>query len=352
MKKSVIIISLQGLGNTIILLPVIKSYLRENKYSKTDNISLIVSNNGSSKIMEYELKKYHISIIEWNEKKNSLYNLIKIFLKIYTFKYDVLFAAFPSAKRENILTFLSRSNIKKIYRVKNNKINLLQFLNKNISTKYNKNYHDHLSNRILFNLKKNDETIKKINLKKGSKIIVGIHIGAGNSDRIWKPENFKYLIEDLNKKYDLKVIIFGGKAEFDATKKFSSELSFKHSLLLDLPLKKIIPKVKKLNFFIGNDSSFGHLAAYYGVTTITIWANADFHRTSPYGNNYIIKKYCNCYKKFRVEAGNAYCGCHNNISLKKSSMLVGKIFKSQKIKKHNTVKKYEILESGCKIISI
>ena len=106
MKKSVIIISLQGLGNTIILLPVIKSYLRENKYSKTDNISLIVSNNGSSKIMEYELKKYHISIIEWNEKKNSLFNLIKIFLKIYTIKYDVLFAAFPSAKRENILTFL------------------------------------------------------------------------------------------------------------------------------------------------------------------------------------------------------------------------------------------------------
>ena len=139
MKNKCLFISLQGLGNTILNIPIIY------EYSKNKVIDIIVSDN---------LQK-------------SLFNNLDFINKVFTpkefimqqlfFKYDMSIALAPNWKRENLFLFLSRAKFKlslinKNYPYYYKQLYILNILNKNYLIDFN--LHDTENNMKLLNIHK------------------------------------------------------------------------------------------------------------------------------------------------------------------------------------------------------
>ena len=99
MRKNILIISIQGLGNTVMFEPTLRYLLK----GKNINISVVMSNNGSYQFAKY-LHGGAVNYYIWDEAENTVCNIINLVRKWRKKKFDIGYATYPSAKRENIFT--------------------------------------------------------------------------------------------------------------------------------------------------------------------------------------------------------------------------------------------------------
>src|SRR5258708_17151140 len=119
--RRALVISVQGIGNTVLITPVINS-LAQAEYE----VDAIVSNNGSHEILALtpNVRTRYL----WIEGDSVIGNLLRLKSELGRARYDVAYALYPNGKRENALLWLARAARKIRYTDPQNHYRLLNFL--------------------------------------------------------------------------------------------------------------------------------------------------------------------------------------------------------------------------------
>ncbi|MFH1800896.1 MAG: glycosyltransferase family 9 protein [Candidatus Omnitrophota bacterium] len=112
---------------------------------------------------------------------------------------------------------------------------------------------------------------------------VAIHMGSGYPSKRWPPENFKALIQQIDKEALAQIVLVGTKAEKDA----APDLKLNSERLIDLRGKTALQDLPVLmdvcDVFIGNDSGPAHIAAAQGLEIILLVSGTnDIHLWHPW----------------------------------------------------------------------
>lgn len=291
MKENVLIISLQGLGNTVMLMPILKYLDKQNKKM----ITLVLSDNGSCQFIKSLNLKTVKKIYVWKEKEKTIQNIVQLTKQIKNEIFDVAYAAYPSAKRENTLLFLSRARKKNMLKCNKGFFKLWQFLNPTAKTA-DYTFHDIENNALLFGVPIFEINRKKTKLNFSSgEIVVGLHVGSKGLSKRWNIENYAELMHKLRDSYGCKFVVIVGKDEACLINAIKYKIPWNFDVLLGPAFEDLMTKISSLTLLVGNDSSIAHISALMDIPTIVIWSFAQFWRVCPYGEgNIVVKKDYKC----------------------------------------------------------
>ena len=344
-KRKILVASLQGIGNTALLLPV----LRELARSEECELDLVVSNNGSAQLLENNPDVGTVYI--WDERKGKIANLRDLCRQIRQKRYDIAVAAFPNWTRENAVTLCSASASKRGYRG-----DPMYFIDRALCRAAGATLprptgqHDVLSNLNLFQLRSDpsgfsgrllhytrEEITANLDYElellrqRENKILIGLHPGTKATEKRWPAARYAGLAARIASDFpDAEFLIFGGPEEHAEMAEVHNGVRGRAHLLDSVSLRRAAWLISKCHLFIGNDSAPVHLAALQGIPTIAITGPADYLRTSPVGSKSIVirKDYdCSpCYSK--VKSVRAECRhslrCIQNISLEEVYAVVSR----------------------------
>lgn len=99
---------------------------------------------------------------------------------------------------------------------------------------------------------------------------IAVHMGSGYPSKRWPFENFKALIQNIDRKALAQIVLVGSEAEKVAT----PELKLSSERLIDLRGKTVLGDLPILldvcDIFVGNDSGPAHIAAAQGLEIILL----------------------------------------------------------------------------------
>ena len=333
-RQNILIVSLQGIGNTALLLPVIGVLGRAGNY----DMDVAVSNNGSNALMlnNPAVKKIYV----WDEKQSGLKNILRLRPELKNKNYDASYAAYPNWTRENAVNLLCHSIVKKGYSGDERYIfdRLLCVINRTLEKK-SEHRHDLINNLELFGLSnrtffpaddclfytvaentasaKNIEKMFPENLKK--LFLIGIHPGSKAVEKWWGNDKFSELAVNIANKYEhARFLIFGGSGEITLMDNLQKKIGAKAIAIKNISLRQSARIIKECNLFIGNDSAPIHIAAIQNVPTIAIFGPSDYRRISPIGGkSIVIRKDVHCSPCYGV-LKNVKKECRNDFKCIKS----------------------------------
>lgn len=120
-------------------------------------------------------------------------------------------------------------------------------------------------------------------------LIIGIHPGAGRPMKCWNPENYAEVCDAIIERYGGKILIFGSENEKIIARKILNAMTYPAiDLVGELNLRETLALIHICNFFIGNDSGLGHVAAAFGIPVISLHGPGSRHVFDPYGPKSIV----------------------------------------------------------------
>jgi heptosyltransferase II len=343
--KTILVIQLWGLGETILTLPAIKALRQKYKDSSIevlvtdrnkevyfnnkdiDNVRILGLNPISIKLfMLLNFKKYDL-VIDMEEFLN-ISSIIAFFVGKHRIGYShgirsYLYTdpIYYNDKQHVVRTFLDLLTPLRIKK----RIDRLPKLSYSRNDKLNI-----------------DKLIKKFNIGKKD-FIVGFGVGAAESakSRMWPADRYAKVADYLIKKYKAKLILIGN----DEEKKFIEGIqglmenksnSFNAAGLINV--KEMFYLISLCRLFIGNDSGPMHVAAAQGVRTIGLFGCNLPVRFGPFGkNNFAIYKKKNknaCINVHKGEVGECRFGkensCVKKIQVNDVTKLIDKIITKKK----------------------
>ncbi len=293
--KKILIISApaNGVGNTILYLPVLKK-IRESY----PNAEIIFS---GSKLAQAVLEnsglvdKFHPAhwFYEWNswkclrEIQREGYDLvIETYPGYIGIGYRVLLSllswasywATPSLYQGRFFSGRHETKenfwpLQKLGRIKINEEDLLPELN--------------LTNG---ELKLGERLFNSLNIK--DKIVIGMHIGSGEEQKFkrWPLEYFKKLISIILGKTNVFVLLFGGKGEVELNEQFVKEFGDRIiNVAGKFTLRQTASIIRLCDLFLSNDSGLMHLASAVGCPIIAIFGPTSEEKNKPLGEKGKIK---------------------------------------------------------------
>ncbi len=335
--NKILIISVAGIGNTLMATPLIESLKRGIPDSKID---VLVAQRGSSEVLQ---NNPFVNDIFFVTKKffKRLFTNLKVLFKLRANRYDISILAFPANRAEfNLISYFvhAKQRLAHSYALKN--ICSLSFLNnkkipmeKIFDINQNLNLLDVLGIKPISKSMKiwlSDEDkkfaedfIQKNNLE--NEKLIGIHAGCSPDQpyKKWPEKKFAGLINLLQKK-GYAIILCGGPSDKQIIKNISSLVE--GCLIVDnAKMTNAAALIKKCSLFISNDSGLMHVAVAVGVPVAAIYGASDPRRTAPYFDfKNIIRTNLGCQpcdrtlhnigKKFKCIYGKDY-QCLNKLSV-------------------------------------
>ncbi len=312
--KNIMILGSIGIGNLLLFSPALKLIRREFPDAK---LTLIILKKAFKYLYGNSEEIDEIMVVE-EKKYPCLKDKIKLILELRRKKFNLSITTFPSNRFEyNLLPFLAGVKYRIANRYPLKYWRSLSFL-QNLKVSVDMNIHDLEQNlNLLKPLNINSDIEKKIYLEisnKNSKkaaellknmeineknILLGFHPGSslerGMILKRWKDGKFAELGKKLIEKFEVKILIFGGKEE-DKLKEDIKKLIGKGSYTVsDISLLDTAALIEKCKIFVSNDSGLMHIAVAMNVKTVALFGPSDPQRTSPYGEKHIvIKKKLDC----------------------------------------------------------
>jgi ADP-heptose:LPS heptosyltransferase len=123
---------------------------------------------------------------------------------------------------------------------------------------------------------------------------IGINLGAGSPLKCWPSDMFVELIQNLLKDPARTVVLLGGPAEVENSRRVAQAFrGIKNFLdLTDQFSLAALPTVmKKLEVYVGHDTGTTHMAALYCPTVCLFSGTTPVERWKPYGKDLIILRY-------------------------------------------------------------
>ena len=271
--KSLAIQNRMGIGDMVIFLPYIEAIAK--KFNS--QITLLVKENSKADqlIRNNEFIREIILLKRSNIKKDyhdgaiGFFRLVKE-IKEYNFDKVIIF---NSSLRFNLICKFA--GIKKVYQYP-----LLEKKNQNIimaaRNLLKKNFDLNINNDpiIRVNEKEIEDIKKKFKMNNRSKnILLGI-VGSGPTKRI-PAKKFIELINLCIKNYDCKFFLATGNKteEVEILREILDKHKDKCIPLNEMSISEILPIIKNCDLSVCNDSSFSHLSAGLGKSTIVLMAD-------------------------------------------------------------------------------
>ena len=155
--------------------------------------------------------------------------------------------------------------------------------------------------------------------KKFDRVVMGINAGAtyGSAKR-WYPERFAEVAREFSDKYD--IIIFGGPNEVEMAGEIESYLKSSNvtnytNLAGKTNIKELCSLIGGCSLFITNDSGPMHIAAAYGVASVSIFGPTKHTETSQWMNekSAIVRHEISCAPCMRRECPLGHHECMKSI---------------------------------------
>ncbi len=269
-----------GIGNLILLYPVLKALKKQN--IPFDIVSFLGS-------VDYMLTQWpEFNTLYENKWKlvGSKKEILTELQKIRKTKYDLSILSFPSAKPHyNLLSFLCGAKKKVGSRYEDDSLKTLSFLN-TIPVPVKENIHDVFQNLDLFReggvvLDESDISPVPLNTPKGK--VIGFHLGcsAGGAYKRWPLTKWDELVSQLKVNYpEYTLRLFFGPDEQEELRYFENNAHVE--IVTGLSLTTLKDKIGESTLFISNDSGLMHIASFMGVPGIAVIGPSDEKRTGPY----------------------------------------------------------------------
>ena len=265
MSKALVIIKSMGIGDLSILISNIHAISK--KIAKPVTV-LAQKNTRAQAILKYDP---HIEeVIELNEKEiRSFFTIIK---KIKTKKFDQSFI-YSDSIRLYLITKLS--GIEKNFhykffskRGKNFFKTAKEFTEKTLNTKIDS------QSKIYWDNIEIEKAKKYYNINNNTKNIV-CGISASGPTKRWDINNYIHLFESLNKKYNSKFFLAGGSNDEELIHKvMSSSIGKNCTSFSKMSLAEAIPIIAASQYYIGNDTGWGHIAAGLALKSLFLFMDS------------------------------------------------------------------------------
>ena len=265
MSKVLVVIKSMGIGDLSILISSIHAISK--KIAKPVTV-LAQKNTRAHAILKHDP---HIEeVIELDEKEiKSFFGIIK---KIRPKKFDRSYIYSDSIR----LYLISKlSGIKENFHYKffskkgkNFFKTAKEFTEKTLNTEIDSQSKIYCNNNDIVEAK------NKYNITDNTKNIV-CGISASGPTKRWDINNYIHLFEELNKKYRSKFFLAGGLNDEELIKKVMSSSIGKNCLSFSkMKLSKAIPIIAASQYYIGNDTGWGHIASGLGLKSLFLFMDS------------------------------------------------------------------------------
>ena len=223
-----------------------------------------------------------------------------------------LFISFRGSIRTRLLSFFIKTN------------RFFQYDKKKFATGHQVEKYNNFMNLTLgIDLKPNKLQIysNKTKLINNLKPSIGLNPGAKyGSSKCWPPERYAELASILSK--DFNIIFFGGADEVELCSIIESMIENSSKKIINLSgktsIQELINYIKNLDFFITGDSGSMHIAAAFGVPTVSIFGPTKTFETSQWKNknSRILKLDLDCQPCMKRECPLGHHKCMKDITVK------------------------------------
>jgi ADP-heptose:LPS heptosyltransferase len=141
-------------------------------------------------------------------------------------------------------------------------------------------------------------------------LLVGLHIGGSPANQ-WPLENYKQVIELLQKEFPIKFVIALSKGELELAARFTKMAD---SAVVDLSgilgMEELLALLKRCSLFISNDSGPMHLAALLKTPLVALIGQGDLVRYDVRywsGNAIVLYKQVKCAPCFKLVCEDLQC---------------------------------------------
>ncbi len=276
MSKVIVIIKSMGIGDLSILISNIHAISK--KIAKPVTV-LAQKNTRAHAILKYDP---HVDdVIEFDEKEiKSFFTIIK---KIKPKKFGQSFIYSDSVRLYLIAKF---SGIKENFhykffskREKNFFKTAKEFTEKMLNTEIDS------QSKIYWNNTDIEKAKKNYNITHNTKNIV-CGISASGPTKRWDIKNYIRLFEELNKKYESKFFLAGGSQDEDLIKQVMNSSIGKNCLSFSsMNLSEAIPIIGASQFYIGNDTGWGHISSGLGLKSLFLFMDSPPSAYGVYSKN-------------------------------------------------------------------
>ncbi len=122
-------------------------------------------------------------------------------------------------------------------------------------------------------------------------IVIGFHAGCStlknHIKRRWEPKKFSLLGKKLIKKYNAKILLFGGPEENDLKREIANKINSNNCIVVEADsLSHSVAIMKRCNIFVTNDSSLMHIASALKLNVVCIIGPTSMNYIHPWKTNY------------------------------------------------------------------
>lgn len=290
--KHIAIIRLSAMGDVAMTVPVIRAFLTQNP-----NIKITMVSRPFFKPMFAEFP--NVSFLEFDEhnRHKGFFGIFKLFLDIKKQKIDA-FADLHNVLRTKIVRILfsiigkktavvnkGRKGKKALTRADNKIFEQQPTMFENHKKVFEKlGFKIHIVNPRFPEKAILDAQILKVIGTTDAVKLLGIAPFAQHQAKEYPTEMMRKVVDELALNTDYKILLFGGgNTETVTLNSFLGKKQNVVNIAGKLPFDKELQLISNLDLMLSMDSANAHLAAAYGVKTITLWgATHPFAGFSPF----------------------------------------------------------------------
>tara|TARA_B100001123_G_scaffold261201_1_gene291007 strand:- start:573 stop:1517 length:945 start_codon:yes stop_codon:yes gene_type:complete len=279
MSKALVIIKSMGIGDLSILI----SYVHAISEKIARPVTVLAQKNTKAEAI-FEHDPHVEEVIELDEKQiKDFFGIIK---KIKTKKFDQSYIFSDSIRFYLISKF---SGIKENFHYKffskkgKNFFKTAKEFTENIVKKEIDS-----QSKIYFDKNEMENAIKKFSISKKEKNIV-CGISASGPTKRWDINNYIKLFENLNSRYECKFFLAGGLNDENLIKEVLKSSVGKNCITFEkMKIKETIPIISACQFYIGNDTGWGHISSGLGLKSLFLFMDSPPSAYGIYSKNISI----------------------------------------------------------------
>ena len=296
----ILLINFQGLGNTILLFPLLKALRRHNE---NDNIDMLVRDSVIQELLGPENLVNHFFIYQRDVKGIKLFkSRICVLQDLRRDLYDRIIN-FEQTQTAKIMIFMAMMKAKEKIGI-NTHDKFFDPYHRSITFSPQQQsesglYRDigkilscgdfHLPFPFFHPTKEEEERVTEL-IPDGSRTMIGIHPGCGEMliYKRWPKERFAELSRRLVMERDASVLIFGGSTEVRLGEYIVEKANTDHiyNMAGKFTVRETAAAVARCSKVVSNDSGVMHLTAAMGVHVIALFGPSSSIKNAPVGENH------------------------------------------------------------------
>jgi ADP-heptose:LPS heptosyltransferase len=123
------------------------------------------------------------------------------------------------------------------------------------------------------------ELLEKDNVQGGPQVV--IHASASTATKVWPPERFAAVADQLVEHYGARVHFLGSPADQPTLRSIARLSTHSHQFHCNLRLAEVVGVLAAADLFIGNDSGLSHVAAAVKTRLVVLWGPANLSMARP-----------------------------------------------------------------------